>query len=311
MINYETILSNYDDKLTLMQWLKKVEEALADASLSSVTISQPTETTAVLNFQFADGTSVSSPSLNLPRGLQGEQGEQGEQGAQGVGVSNVTINSNSHLIVTLTNGVEIDAGYINSQAAIVVDAALSSTSENPVQNKVIYTALQGKQDALTIDATPTSGSTNPVQSGGVYTALQNKLEEVVAANVDSESATSGQVLTADGSGGASWQTPQSSGGGTQLYLHTLQFNTDPYRIMSMYIITTTNTIINSVSSLCNTFRTPTAIAAKLLLNYDEWYIILSVGISNLNEIYYAGLTIQSLNFDSFDEITITDNVTAL
>ena len=171
--------------------------------------------------------------------------------------------------------------------------------------------MQGKQDALTIDATPTSGSTNPVQSGGVYTALQNKLEEVVAANVDSESATSGQVLTADGSGGASWQTPQSSGGGTQLYLHTLQFNTDPYRIMSMYIITTTNTIINSVSSLCNTFRTPTAIAAKLLLNYDEWYIILSVGISNLNEIYYAGLTIQSLNFDSFDEITITDNVTAL
>lgn len=31
---------------------------------------------------------------------------------------------------------------------ITVDSALSDTSENPVQNKVIYTALAGKQDSL-------------------------------------------------------------------------------------------------------------------------------------------------------------------
>ena len=83
MINYETILSSYDNKLTLMQWLNKVELALKNASLSSVSISQPTTTTAVLTFHFADGTSLDSPSLVLPQGPQGEQGPTGATGATG------------------------------------------------------------------------------------------------------------------------------------------------------------------------------------------------------------------------------------
>lgn len=40
--------------------------------------------------------------------------------------------------------------------------------------------------------------------------------------LDKNSATSGQVLTANGTGGASWQNASSgSGGGTQLYLHEI------------------------------------------------------------------------------------------
>lgn len=55
-----------------------------------------------------------------------------------------------------------------------------------------------------IDSTPTSGSDNPVTSGGVYTALQDKLD------VPSTAGTSGQVLTSDGQGSQSWQTPTSA-----------------------------------------------------------------------------------------------------
>ena len=54
-----------------------------------------------------------------------------------------------------------------------VDNALSSTSENPVQNKVIKQALDNKQNELTFDSTPTANSNNPVKSGGVYTAITN------------------------------------------------------------------------------------------------------------------------------------------
>lgn len=75
MINYETILSSYDDKLTLMQWLKKVEDALKNASLSSVTISQPADNQAILTFVFADGSSIVSPTLTLPRGEKGDKGD--------------------------------------------------------------------------------------------------------------------------------------------------------------------------------------------------------------------------------------------
>ena len=83
MINYETILSSFDDKMTLMQWLKKVEEALKDGGLSSVTLSQPASDKAILHFVFADGSEVDSPVIDLPAGPQGIQGPQGLQGIQG------------------------------------------------------------------------------------------------------------------------------------------------------------------------------------------------------------------------------------
>lgn len=84
MINYETLLSSYDNKLTLMKWLNKVQDALQNASLESVSISQPTASTAVLTFVFADGSTLTSPALSLPQGPQGPQGVQGPQGPQGV-----------------------------------------------------------------------------------------------------------------------------------------------------------------------------------------------------------------------------------
>lgn len=66
-----------------------------------------------------------------------------------------------------------------SPETVVVDSALSSTSTNPVQNKVVNSAIVGlqnsKQDKLTIDSSPVSGSGNPVSSGGVYTELAGKL----------------------------------------------------------------------------------------------------------------------------------------
>lgn len=48
---------------------------------------------------------------------------------------------------------------------------------------------------------------------------------IMASEIDSESATSGQVLTADGNGGASWQNVSGgSGGGTTIEGHTVSFN---------------------------------------------------------------------------------------
>ena len=85
-----------------------------------------------------------------------------------------------------------------------IDSTLSSTSTNPVQNKVVYNALAGKQDKLTagtgisisgntisctvsggsgggsitVDSTMSSTSTNPVQNKVIYSALQNKQDKI-------------------------------------------------------------------------------------------------------------------------------------
>ena len=97
-------------------------------------------------------------------------------------VGKVYINTTTNAAFVCTN---INAGVYTWQPlgdTITVDSALSSSSENPVQNKVITDALNDKQDTLTFDDAPTAGSNNPVKSGGIKTALDGKQETLTFDN---------------------------------------------------------------------------------------------------------------------------------
>lgn len=94
MLNYETLLSSYDDKLTLMQWLKKVEAALKNASATSFVLNKKGNATISFSIVFEDGTSLESGDIVL------QQGESVE--------SAYIQNGNLHLV--LTNGDDLDAG---------------------------------------------------------------------------------------------------------------------------------------------------------------------------------------------------------
>ncbi len=68
-------------------------------------------------------------------------------------------------------------------AAVTVDSALSATSTNPVQNKLIYSALAGKMNTVTLATVATSGSYSDlknrpslatVATSGSYSDLSNK-----------------------------------------------------------------------------------------------------------------------------------------
>lgn len=72
MINWKTILSSFDDKPTLMQWLKIVEKALENASLESVTAKTAPNNAIAFEFKFADGSTVTSTAANLEaKGISG------------------------------------------------------------------------------------------------------------------------------------------------------------------------------------------------------------------------------------------------
>lgn len=90
-------------------------------------------------------------------------------------VSNATVSANGHLIIELSDGTSIDAGVL---PVGTMDTALSATSENGVQNKVVTAALNGKQNALTAGTgvtIDTTDPTNPEISANVdYTNLINK-----------------------------------------------------------------------------------------------------------------------------------------
>lgn len=94
-------------------------------------------------------------------GPQGPKGEKGDPGANGFSpIANVAKSGDTATItITDKNGTTTAQVKDGSDATVTVDSALSSTSENPVQNKVINSALNAKADSSDIP-TKTSDLTN-------------------------------------------------------------------------------------------------------------------------------------------------------
>ncbi len=97
-------------------------------------------------------------------GATGPAGVKGDKGDAGVSVSSITQTTTSNadggtnvITVTLSNGTKStfnvkngskgSTGAAGSNATVTVDSDLSSTSANPVQNKVVKNALDGKANA--------------------------------------------------------------------------------------------------------------------------------------------------------------------
>lgn len=125
MINYDTIISNFDDKVTLYNWLRKVEEALKNASATNFVVNKKGNATLSFSITFADGETLESGDIVL------QQGESVDQAriASGVlqlhltngtwltagnikPVSNFNIDANQHLIVNYQDGTSQDLGAI-------------------------------------------------------------------------------------------------------------------------------------------------------------------------------------------------------
>ena len=154
------------------------------------------------------------------QGVKGDKGDTGEQGLQGIAGTAATIrigsvytgepgtNASVTNSGTSTNAIlnfTIPRGNPGSGGgtSIDVDAALSDSSLNPVQNKVIKEALDGKLGKtetaaaaihdgvgniiadtyakktditnITVDSSLSSSSTNPVQNKVIYNALADKM----------------------------------------------------------------------------------------------------------------------------------------
>lgn len=107
MINKETILSNYNDRLTLLQWLKKVELALQNASAKEFRVNKLGNATLTFSIVFDDDTELTTGPIVL---------EQGES------VTGATI-TDGHLLLTLTNGDVLDAGDVGAVTSFSIDAS--------------------------------------------------------------------------------------------------------------------------------------------------------------------------------------------
>lgn len=111
MINDQTILSSFDDRPTLLEWLKKVEDALKTDTATAVSVENPSPNTYVFKIAFADGNSISSGNVVFPDS-----------------VKDVSI-KNGHIIVTQVGGTQTDLGVLNPYADTIVENAETNTTE--------------------------------------------------------------------------------------------------------------------------------------------------------------------------------------
>ena len=111
MINDNTILSSFNDRPTLLEWLKKVEEALKSDTATGVSVENPSVNSYIFKITFADGKTIASDTIRFPDSVKGAS------------------ISNNHLILTMQSGVTDDLGVINPYAETIVNNTDTGTTE--------------------------------------------------------------------------------------------------------------------------------------------------------------------------------------
>lgn len=107
MINKETILSTSNDKLTLLEWLKKVEEGLAEGVLTSCELVKTARATFKFKLSFEDGTTAESNSLTIE--------------ADNIASASFV---NGHLVFVTEDGRRIDAGHLSGNLGNIIAEAM-------------------------------------------------------------------------------------------------------------------------------------------------------------------------------------------
>ena len=159
MINYDSILSAFDGKPTLLQWLKMVKKALDESVLKDITLKQD-GASVIFTFNFEDGTSISTPAVTLPKGNTGAKGDKGEQGVSVTGVDevsnevvggqtlttlrfNFSNGTNNEVVVHAENGKNASGGSKTYLHAVKISDA------NGLYN--LYFNIYSSKETLTLD----------------------------------------------------------------------------------------------------------------------------------------------------------------
>lgn len=135
MININTIISSFDEEGTLLKWLKKLEDALKNASLKTVETVSIDDTSFQLKFVFADDTFLLSPTITSPKGAKGDTGPQGPQGPtgpQGPAGKDATITAESvNEVIEGSTDIVVDMNETNDKVVVRLD----DTFKNELANK--------------------------------------------------------------------------------------------------------------------------------------------------------------------------------
>lgn len=145
MYSLATILSAFNEKGTLLIWLKKLEKALEGAALAEATATTGADGLTTFSFIFDDGTKVDTPPILI----KGETGEQGNGIASIVPISTEYAPDTTITVIEVryTNG---NKETLRIEAKNGANAVVISNIGTPSQGTGIYTGYT---------VTPLQGST--------------------------------------------------------------------------------------------------------------------------------------------------------
>ena len=146
MIN-ETIISNFNDRATLLQWLKKVEEALKNDIATAIKFENTSPNHYVASVEFADGSKIESGDIAFPDTIE-----------------QVSI-TDGQLIINYVSGKSENLGQLNDYDGVIVVNSETNTTDirNNVQVdgnlQVNGTITAGGKTLNAVEANPTEETT--------------------------------------------------------------------------------------------------------------------------------------------------------
>lgn len=157
--------------------------------------------TDTYQINYTNGTTT---TFIVKNGNKGSQGLQGEDGEQGVSISNILVNDNGNLIITLSNGTIIDAGMVKGAdgTSINIIDNLSSSDDLPDSDQTIGDSylIQGdlwvytnSDDPGAINGFINAGNIQGPAGVGIATILINEDDELVIVYTNDEIVNLGSV----------------------------------------------------------------------------------------------------------------------
>lgn len=269
-------------------------------------------------------------------------GQDGTNGTDGVSITGATIDASNHLILTLSDGNTIDAGAlpvasgfsnyveINTTSGTFTDdeyAKLQFNDSVIVYDNGTYKTIYKKKietssiiEFESIDASSRQNLKLIDVNKGTKAFSSTGIAMITSSTIDSGTATSGKVLTANGSGGTSWET---AGGGGGKYAHFVRaFNNSNASggfSMCYMIINNSSDSINTLTKLYNSLNllnNPTIMCSgKYNLSGTQSYSFRDIYVYNntiyMNYVIPDNATGGTFNLSLSSTATVSDFVVAL
>ena len=128
-------------------------------------------------------TNTNTYDITCPIGPQGETGATGATGATGNGIASIAKSGTAGLVdtytITYTNGQTSTFTVTNGETP-TVDSAMSDSSANPVENRVIDAQLKTKANQAQLATVEASTTASKAYSAGEYLVLGGVLYKVTA-----------------------------------------------------------------------------------------------------------------------------------